>query len=192
MKLSDRARGLRRQSDAIDWEHPGEVLPAMSGQPKREEMEEKRIFSYGVARNRLRQAADQSKVPIKIVNELEQSELVVTLRHHFRKRPQPLVEAEDLGIPLYVLRSDTRKRLIDSLRDLFNLSSPPTGAREEEEALKQTQRAIHAVLDGERWVELDPTSSYIRRLQHQMARQANLQSYSHGKEPNRRVRIYRE
>ncbi len=191
-KLSERSRGLRRQSNSIDWEHPGDVLPSMPGRPKKEDLEEKNIFSYGVARNRLRQAADQIDVPIKIQNDIHQSQIVVTLRHHFRKRPQPLVEAEDLGIPLYVLRSDTRKRLTQFLRDLFDLSTPAANEQEEEQALKQTQRAIQTVLDGERWVELDPTSSYIRRLQHQMARQANLQSYSHGKEPNRRVRIYRQ
>ena len=32
----------------------------------------------------------------------------------------------------------------------------------------------------------------IRRLQHEMARQANLTSHSYGKEPNRRVRIFRD
>ncbi|MEN8173797.1 MAG: R3H domain-containing nucleic acid-binding protein, partial [Chloroflexota bacterium] len=62
----------------------------------------------------------------------------------------------------------------------------------EDEALRQTQRAIMTVLEGERWVELNPATSYVRRLQHQMARQANLMSHSHGKEPNRRVRIYRD
>jgi predicted RNA-binding protein Jag len=52
--------------------------------------------------------------------------------------------------------------------------------------------AISAVLNGERWVELQPATSAVRRLQHQMARQANLLSHSYGKEPRRRVRIFRE
>jgi len=47
-------------------------------------------------------------------------------------------------------------------------------------------------LNGERWVELHPASAYIRRLQHEMARQANLTSHSYGKEPTRRVRIFRD
>ncbi len=51
---------------------------------------------------------------------------------------------------------------------------------------------LDAVMNGERWVELQPAPSSIRRLQHQMARDANLVSHSYGKEPNRRVRIYRE
>jgi len=41
-------------------------------------------------------------------------------------------------------------------------------------------------------VELSPQKAYIRRVQHEMVRAANLVSHSRGKEPRRRVRIYRE
>ncbi|HEX9028426.1 MAG TPA: R3H domain-containing nucleic acid-binding protein, partial [Anaerolineales bacterium] len=58
--------------------------------------------------------------------------------------------------------------------------------------LQETQAAIDAVMNGERWVELQPAASSVRRLQHQMARDANLLSHSYGKEPRRRVRIFRE
>ena len=56
----------------------------------------------------------------------------------------------------------------------------------------QTQAAIQAVLNGERWVDLDPASSTVRRLQHEMVRQAELVSHSYGKEPHRHVRIFRD
>jgi predicted RNA-binding protein Jag len=39
--------------------------------------------------------------------------------------------------------------------------------------------------------ELPPANAYIRRLQHQMATRYNLLSRSRGKEPNRRVKIFR-
>ncbi|MGH6629463.1 MAG: R3H domain-containing nucleic acid-binding protein [Burkholderiales bacterium] len=41
-------------------------------------------------------------------------------------------------------------------------------------------------------MDLRPASAYVRRLQHEMARQANLVSHSYGKEPRRRVRIFRD
>ena len=58
--------------------------------------------------------------------------------------------------------------------------------------VQETRAAINAVMNGERWIELQPAASAVRRLQHQMAREANLVSHSYGKEPNRRVRIFRE
>jgi predicted RNA-binding protein Jag len=47
------------------------------------------------------------------------------------------------------------------------------------------------VKDGEETIELSPQSAYIRRLQHLIAERHNLLSQSTGKDPNRRVRIYR-
>jgi len=41
-------------------------------------------------------------------------------------------------------------------------------------------------------VELSPQSAYIRRLQHQLAEKHNLSSASQGREPNRRVKIYKD
>jgi hypothetical protein len=95
-------------------------------------------------------------------------------------------------MPVYVLRANTVNQMQQFLGDLFNLSSEPVEEQPGEPPLDDTQAAINAVLNGERWVELPPASSYVRRLQHQMARQANLTSHSYGKEPNRRVRIFRD
>ncbi|HNF95462.1 MAG TPA: R3H domain-containing nucleic acid-binding protein [Anaerolineales bacterium] len=51
---------------------------------------------------------------------------------------------------------------------------------------------MSAVLNGERFVDLPPGPSLVRRLQHEMARDAELVSHSYGKEPRRHVRIFRE
>jgi len=91
-----------------------------------------------------------------------------------------------------VLRSNTVNQMQQFLSDLFNLSKYADKESKVERALQETQGAINAVMNGERWVELTPTASYIRRLQHEMARDANLTSHSYGKEPHRRVRIFRE
>ena len=78
------------------------------------------------------------------------------------------------------------------LSDLFNLSRDSSDDQPVERVVQETEGAINAVLNGERWIELPPATSYIRRLQHEMARQANLTSHSYGKEPYRRVRIFRD
>jgi stage III sporulation protein SpoIIIAA len=182
-----RASGNARPTREKEGEYPDFTPP----EPRRDH-EVVRIYPYGVARNRLVQAAKRLGVPILIEKDVNQAQVVVTLRTHFRKRQRPIVDAENRGTPIYVLRSNTINQMERFLTGLFNLDATGPRARSEEEALRQTQNAIEAVLNGERWVELAPASSYIRRLQHQMVRQANLLSYSYGKDPNRRVRIYRE
>jgi stage III sporulation protein SpoIIIAA len=151
-----------------------------------------RIYPYGVARNRLSQAAKRLGVPVSVMKDVGQADVLVTLRSYYRKRMRPVIDAENRGIPIYVLRSNTINQMQQFLIDLFELSKEQEAEPAMDRAMQETQGAIEAVLNGERWVELPPASSYIRRLQHQMARQANLTSHSYGKEPHRRVRIYRE
>jgi stage III sporulation protein SpoIIIAA len=151
-----------------------------------------RVYPYGVARNRLLQAAKRLSVPVLVADDVGQADILVTLRSYYRKRQRPVIDAEQRGIPVYVLRANTVNQMQQFLGDLFNLSSEPVEEQPGEPPLDDTQAAINAVLNGERWVELPPASSYVRRLQHQMARQANLTSHSYGKEPNRRVRIFRD
>lgn len=187
-------QGLRRQSTENGWqkrdsaqEQPQVLVPLQW-----EQKETVRIYPYGVARNRLTQAAKRLGVPIQVVRNIDEAQMVVTLRSHYRKHTRSIVDAENRGTPIYVLRSNTINQMERFLSGVFNISVDGPRNLGEEEILRQTQEAIEAVLNGERWVELAPASSYIRRLQHMMARQANLVSHSYGKEPNRRVRIYRE
>lgn len=148
-----------------------------------------KVYPYGVARNRLRQAAQEMIVPIEILDDLEGANAVLTLKNHYRNRPRILVDAEDSGIPIYVLRSNTLTQIQNFLAGLFDLDE---GDDRLSRALRETQQAIHQVIAGARMVELSPQNAYIRRRQHEMARSFSLISHSRGKEPRRRVRIYRE
>ncbi len=150
------------------------------------------IYPYGVARNRLQEAISQLKVPAKIVRTLKEADALLTLRRYYRERQQPVIEAEKRGLPIYVLRSNTSLQMEQFLADLFNLTIVNTSQSQEKALLDLTQTAIQTVLNGERWVDLAPASATVRRLQHEMARQANLVSHSYGEEPNRHVRIFRE
>ena len=58
--------------------------------------------------------------------------------------------------------------------------------------MRETQEGIHQVLNGENTIELQPRSAAIRSQQHQLVRAANLLSHSYGREPYRRVRIFRK
>jgi stage III sporulation protein SpoIIIAA len=151
-----------------------------------------RIFPYGVARNRLESAAKRLGVPIVITKEIKDAQILVTLRTHYRKRQRIIVDAERRGMPVYVLRANTVSQMERFLGGLFDLSIREKEKPDEDQILRDTQKAIQAVLNGERWVELPPASSYVRRLQHIMVKDARLVSHSYGKEPNRRVRIFRE
>ena len=164
-----------------------EPLPARPAQGKLPSLH---AYPYGIARNRLEQAARYLQVPLAVVEELDKAEVVITLKNYYRKRPRFIAEAEERGVPIYVLRSNTVNQMENCLAEIYNLE--PADLDHFSRAMRETGEAIQKVMSGTRAVELSPQSSYIRRAQHEKARAANLVSHSRGKEPRRRVRIYRE
>jgi len=151
-----------------------------------------KVYAYGVARNRLQQAAKRLGVPAIVVRDVSEADALVTLRTYYRNRQQTVIEAEQRGMPIYVLRANTVAQVEQFLGDLYNLSAAQTPRDSMDDIRSETQQAISAVLNGERWVDLPPGPSLVRRLQHEMARGAELVSHSYGKEPRRHVRIFRE
>ncbi len=147
------------------------------------------IYPYGANHSRLRQAAKELQVPIVLVDNLAEADVLITIKSHYRKKPQPIADAEENNVPLYVLRSNTPQQMETCLADIFSLS--PKEVDPLSIAMRETQDAIQKVLQGARSVELYPQKSYIRRKQHELARQSNLISHSRGRDPQRRVKIFR-
>lgn len=149
-----------------------------------------RVYTYGVGQNRLRAAANSLNVPIQIVDNLSVADTVITLKNYYRQQPAPIQEAERRNIPVYILRSNTVTQMEQCLIDIFHIPSDPVDVFEE--AMRETQEGIQRVLSGADDVILSPQSAAIRSQQHQLARAANLVSHSYGREPYRRVRIFRK
>jgi stage III sporulation protein SpoIIIAA len=182
----------RRTRQSVPPVEEPSMTPGPRFEPTRGALQTIKIYPYGVARNRLMQAAKRLGVPAIVVKEPGEANALVTLRPYYRDRQQTIVDAEHRGLPIYVLRSSTVGQMEQFLGDLFNLKGEQFASSDIDGVREQTQQAIAAVLNGERWVDLPPGPSLVRRLQHEMARSAELVSHSYGKEPRRHVRIFRE
>ncbi|GAH18832.1 unnamed protein product, partial [marine sediment metagenome] len=80
------------------------------------------------------------------------------------------------------------------IRQLLDAIYPRAGAEKADRfklALGEAEEAVTKVKSGQEAVELSPQSAYIRRLQHLLAERNKLSSNSLGKDPDRRVRIYK-
>jgi len=129
-------------------------------------------------------------VPVYLMDDLGQAEVLITTKGFYRKRPRLIADAERRGLPIYVLRANTVAQMEACLSDIFDLEG---GSRDPlRQALREAEEAIRQVQGGLSEAELSPQNAYIRRRQHELARAANLVSESQGKEPQRRVRIFRE
>ena len=172
----------------------GRVRIDMSAREEKQRAQKERrtldVFVYGVARNRLMQAAKQVKAHVNIVDNLEDADVLLTLKSYYRKQRRLIKHAEQNRIPVYVLRANTITQMESFLAQALDVEVAP--ADPFDQAVAEADRAIELVQAGQNSVDLKPVKSSIRRYQHQMARQANLVSHSYGKEPNRYVRIFSE
>ena len=159
-------------------------LPSAPGGPQ------KRILPFGISRSRLEAAIHDTRSAATIVDSVREADAVMTLRPYYRRRSGPLKQAEERGVPIYVLRSNTTtqmERQLMALRGEGELEDPTTTA------LRETEEAIATIsFRGAASVELTPQNAYVRRLQHELATRHGLRSMSKGREPFRRVTLLGE
>ena len=145
------------------------------------------VLGYGISRKRLEQAIKDLQLPVLVVREPDEADVVITLRNTYKQKSPVIREAESRGIPIYVLKSNTVVQMQACLTSLFVLDTDPRDA-----ALREVEEAIGLVRRESKPVELSPQNASTRRLQHKVAEAANLASRSRGREPFRRVRVYPE
>jgi len=150
----------------------------------------RRIYPFGISRKRLEQAIRQTAAAATLAEHLSDADTVMTLRNYYRRKMPALQEAEARGIPIYVLKANTVSQMEQCL--LSMQESARRGIDPLTRALEEAEVAALDVMQGDRAIELAPQNAYIRRLQHQLAQRYNLASRSMGREPHRRVRIFRE
>jgi stage III sporulation protein SpoIIIAA len=149
-----------------------------------------RLYLFGVNRARLEQVAREMKLSLDIVDKLEEANLFVTSKNYYRRKPQKVRDAESANLPIYVLKSNRPPQIRQLLRNIYSVESVEK-TDSLKFALSEAEAAVEQVKRGQGVVELSPQSAYIRRLQHLIAERNALASQSVGKDPNRRVRIYK-
>jgi hypothetical protein len=145
------------------------------------------IFPYGVSRNKIERAVHNLHVNAAIARNWDDADVVLTLKTLERKEQPKLKQIASENIPIYSIKTNTTTQIQSCLKDVFNLPSIDT----EEIALREAEEAVYQVLLNSKAIELSPQTSYVRRMQHQLAEKYRLQSRSTGLEPNRRVRIFK-
>jgi len=149
-----------------------------------------RLYLFGVNRGRLEHTAEEMHLSLDIVNNLNGANLFIISKNYYRRKPQKVKDAETASLPIYVLKSNTPAQIRQLLQNIY----PAAGSDKRDYmrvALGEAEEAIEQIRGGQEAVELGPQSAYIRRLQHLIAERNTLSSQSAGKDPNRRVRIYK-
>ncbi len=145
------------------------------------------LFPYGVSRNKIERAIHNLGVSASIARKWDDADVVLTLKTLERKESEKLKSIAAENVPIYSIKTNTTAQIMHALKDIFALPSMDA----EEIALREASEAIYKVLLDNQPIELTPQTSYVRRMQHQLAEQHRVMSRSTGMEPNRRIVFYR-
>ena len=181
----DKAGEVKKERVETDIKEAGKGSRAVK------EGESPRLFLFGVNRTRLDQMIKDMRLNVEMVDNLKDAAVMVTSKNYYRRKPQKVRDAEAAGVPIYVLRSNTPPQIRQLLHNLY----PLAGVEKADSfnlALNEAEEAVEQVRGGQGSIELSPQSAYIRRLQHLIAERNDVPSQSTGKDPNRRVRVYKE
>ncbi len=97
------------------------ITSSLSWESKEEKQQEKplRFYLFGANRSRLEQIAKEGQRDIRIVTDLKQADMLLTTRSYYRRKPQKIRDAEAVGVPIYVLKSNNAAQVKQCLDALY-------------------------------------------------------------------------
>lgn len=189
---SDRRPVPKRGPSARDKDEPARSGPQEEAAVDRQPDPPVRIMPYGVNKGRLQQAVASSGLAIEIVDQLGSADLLLTTKNYYRRRTAALRSAEQQGKPVYVLRRNTLPQIEQFIRAIARRNGRGEQGPAITSALFEAEEAVRTVSAGSSdQIELTPQGAYVRHLQHAIAEKYGLSSNSTGRDPRRKVVIYR-
>ena len=151
------------------------------------------ILPYGVNKGKLLQAVRGLSAPVEVVADMNRADMLLTTKNYYRRGTQALQAAESRGKPVYVLRKNTLTQIQQFVQALARKQAQDARAETEHmDAIDEAEEAAARLGDdGEEHIRLKPQTAYVRHLQHKVANRLGVSSSSEGREPNRRVVMYR-
>ena len=176
---------LRTREGRVISNVDADNLPVLDGSKNGHATRKARaIFAYGVSRSYIEQSIRELDLPVRVLGNPEGADLVLTLKNYYKRRPDSVRQAEERGVPITILRSNSVAQVKEALSEIYEGEAGATT-----KALEEAMEAIRKVKSKLTTEEISPQNAYVRRLQHQLVEEHAVEARSTGKEPNRRLRI---
>ncbi len=181
------------QSERVDA--PGIPAPAPPGPL--------RVYGAGIARGLLEQVVRARQLPVQVAGSVELADVVLALRQQLGRDPHVRRLAQELGLPILVIKSAALPQLQRGLERLVErhrrpaalAAAPPGGLAGDPDddlaALEECRLAVeHVVLAQGQPVELLPRSARVLQLQAELAERYRLRTAVFGHADQRRLRVF--
>ena len=161
-----------------------------------------RVYGAGVGRTMLEQVVRSRQLPVQVVGSVEMADVVLSARHQLGRDPHVRRQAQDLGLPILVIKSTAMPQLQRALERLVQrhgkATEPPStssgSATEPDDALAALEECRLAVeqvvLAKGQPVELLPRSASVRQMQAELAGRYRLSTAEFGQGDQQRLRVF--
>ena len=156
----------------------------------------KKIYLYAVSRTIVEKLIERLNLNAEIIRNVEDADIVIAHKNFAKGGAKILSTAKEYRVQIFYVKTNSMAQIQKVLKDALDIQPGDveslTGYTDEtEKALDEAKAGIKKILDGAEMVDLEPQTSHIRKLQHELIEQYNLQGKSIGEEPNRHLRIER-
>jgi len=164
-----------------------------------------RVYGAGIGRGLLEQVVRARQLPVQVVGSVELADVVLSLRQQLGRDPHVRRQAQELGLPILVIKSDALPQLQRALERLLQRHRPAvlppgdssadnsgSGALDDAHAaLEECRLAVEQVVLAQgQPVELLPRSATVRQQQAELAARYRLRTAVFGHGEQQRLRVF--
>ncbi len=161
-----------------------------------------RVHGAGIPPGLLEQVVRSRQLPVEVVGRVELADVVLSVRHQLGRDPQVRRQAQELGLPILVVKSAALpqlqralERLLQRHRPAAAASLPGAGGGQARDdalaALEECRLAVEQVVLAQgQPVELLPRSGAVRQQQAELASRYRLRTAVFGHGEQQRLRVF--
>ncbi len=155
----------------------------------------KKIYLYAVSRTIVEKIIERLDLNVEITRNIDDADLVIAHKNFAKGGAKVLSTANDYRLQVFYVKTNSMAQIQKVIKDALDLQNQNPSevlqgyCDDAERALDEAKAAINKILEGAEHIELTPQNQHIRKLQHELVEQHNLESKSVGEGPNRHLRI---
>lgn len=153
----------------------------------------KKIYLYAVSRSIAEKVIERLDLNAEITRNIDDADIVIAHKNFVKGGAKVLSTAEKDRLQIFYVKTNSMaqiQKIIKQALDIAEMNEKQSYYDITERALDEAKSAIEKILTGVvKDIELAPQNQQIRKLQHELAEQHNLDSTSVGEGENRHLRL---
>ena len=157
----------------------------------------RKLYLYAVSRTIVEKIIERLNLNVELTRNVEDADVVIAHKNFANGGAKILNTAKEYRVQIFYVKTNSMAQIQKVLKDALDIQPGDVESLQDykdntEQALDETKNAIKQILSGAESIELAPQSTQIRKLQHELVEQYNLESVSVGDGEFRHLKIIKK